>query len=58
MVLGYVVFKENLFAIKGGPNLGPRQYVKKEFPMNGSNGISFTTQLAAKQRRGTRLRPL
>jgi hypothetical protein len=26
--------------------------------MNGSNGISFPTQLPVKQRRGTRLRPL
>jgi hypothetical protein len=25
MVLGYFVSKENLFVIKGGPNLGPRQ---------------------------------
>jgi hypothetical protein len=30
----------------------------KEFPMNGSNGISFPTHLPVKQRRGTRLRPL
>jgi hypothetical protein len=26
--------------------------------MNGSNGISFSTHLRVKQRRGTRLRPL
>jgi hypothetical protein len=32
--------------------------VKKELPMNGSNGISFPTHLPVKQRRGTRLRPL
>jgi hypothetical protein len=25
MVLGYLMFKENLFAVKGGPNPGPRQ---------------------------------
>jgi hypothetical protein len=30
----------------------------KEFPMNGSNGISFPTHLSVKQRYGTRLRPL
>jgi hypothetical protein len=34
------------------------QCVKKEFPMNGSNGISFPTHLPVKRRRGTRLRPL
>jgi hypothetical protein len=32
--------------------------VKKEFPMNASNGISFPTHLPVKQRHGTRLRPL
>jgi hypothetical protein len=32
--------------------------VKKEFPMNGSNGISFPTHLPGMQRHGTRLRPL
>jgi hypothetical protein len=32
--------------------------VKKEFPMNGSNGIFFPTHLPVKQRRGTRLHPL
>jgi hypothetical protein len=31
---------------------------KKEFLMNGPNGISFLTHLPVKQRRGTRLRPL
>jgi hypothetical protein len=25
MVLSYLVFKEDLFIVKGGPNLGPRQ---------------------------------
>jgi hypothetical protein len=30
----------------------------KEFLMNGSSGISFPTHLSAKQRCGTRLRPL
>jgi hypothetical protein len=25
MVLSYLVFKEDPFAVKGGPNLGPRQ---------------------------------
>jgi hypothetical protein len=25
MVLGYLVFKGDLFTVKGGPNLGPRQ---------------------------------
>jgi hypothetical protein len=32
--------------------------VKKEFPMNGSNRISFPTHLPVKRRRGTRLHPL
>jgi hypothetical protein len=31
---------------------------KKEFPMNGSNGISFATHLPAMQRHGTHLLPL
>jgi hypothetical protein len=31
---------------------------QEEFPMNGSNGISFPTHLPVKRRRGTRLRPL
>jgi hypothetical protein len=34
------------------------QCVKKEFPMNGSNGISSPTHLPVKGRCGTRLRPL
>jgi hypothetical protein len=28
MVLNYLVFKEDLFAVKGGPNPGPRQVPK------------------------------
>jgi hypothetical protein len=32
--------------------------VKKEFSMNGSNGISFPTHLPVMQRHGTRFRPL
>jgi hypothetical protein len=32
--------------------------VKKEFSMNGSNGISFPTHLSVKRRCGTHLRPL
>jgi hypothetical protein len=30
MVLGHLVFKENLFAVKGDPNPGPRQYTIDE----------------------------
>jgi hypothetical protein len=27
MVLGYLVFKEDPFAVKGDPNMGPRRYL-------------------------------
>jgi hypothetical protein len=30
MVLGYLMFKENIFTVKGGPNLGPHQQVASD----------------------------
>jgi hypothetical protein len=31
MVLGYLVFKEDPFTVKGGPNPGPRQLLSIAF---------------------------